>query len=158
MTLLFSVNNQSLSLSPAQKDIKIIADSKNYLIARFVFQTPEWEECTPRYALFTYNGKTYKKYLGVEEGLKENECYVAPEVIKSGGFTVAVFGGDLITTHTVHIPVEGSGYTNNIVNQKNTPEAMEQMNTLLYKYASFCNEILKECQKIQKQVQEGREE
>ena len=37
MTLLFYVNNQTLSLNPAQKNIKIVADSKNYLKTRFIF-------------------------------------------------------------------------------------------------------------------------
>lgn len=31
MTLIFYVNNQSLSLNPAQANIKVASDSKNYL-------------------------------------------------------------------------------------------------------------------------------
>jgi hypothetical protein len=37
MTLLLYVNNQTLSLSPTQKNVKIVADSKNYLKVRFIF-------------------------------------------------------------------------------------------------------------------------
>lgn len=37
MTLQFYVNNQVLSLNPAQRNVKIAADSKNYLKARFTF-------------------------------------------------------------------------------------------------------------------------
>ena len=37
MTLLFYVNNQSLSISPTQENIKVASDSKNYLKAKFVF-------------------------------------------------------------------------------------------------------------------------
>jgi hypothetical protein len=37
MTLQFYVNNQTLSLNPAQRGLKIAADSKNYLVARFTF-------------------------------------------------------------------------------------------------------------------------
>jgi hypothetical protein len=37
MTLQFNVSNQTLSLNPAQRNIKVVADSKNYLKARFVF-------------------------------------------------------------------------------------------------------------------------
>ena len=128
MTLQFYVNNQMLSLNPAQKDIKIVADSKNYLKARFIFQTSEWTRGTLRYALFTHNGKTYKKILGVEPGLKNNECYIAPEVLKPGTFTVSVYCDDLITSTTETLQVIGSGYTENIENQEKTPSVLEQMN------------------------------
>ena len=148
MTLQFYVNNQTLSLNPAQKDIKIVADSKNYLKARFIFQTSEWTRGLLRYALFTHNGKTYKKILGIEPGLKSNECYVAPEVIKEGNFTVSVFCDDLITSTTEVIPVSASGYTEKIENQPSTPSVIEQMNTMMYKYATLCNNILKECEQI----------
>ena len=155
MTLIFYVNNQSLSLSPAQQNIEVVSDSKNYLKARFIFQTKDWQTDKPKYALFTHNGQTYKKYLGIEDGVKENECFVAPEVIKAGGFSVSVFCEDFITTTAVDIPVKQSGYTEEIVNQPATPAALEQMNALMYQYASLCNEILKECQRIQKQIEQG---
>lgn len=154
MTLSFYVNNQSLSLSPAQENINIASDSKNYLKAKFIFQTNDWKTEQPKYALFSYNGKTYKKYLGIEDGVKENECFVAPEVIKPGEFTVSVFAEDYITTNTVSIPVKPSGYTKEIENQLATPAAIDQMNTLMYNYANLCNEILKECKKIQQEIRE----
>lgn len=152
MTLLFYVNNQTLSLNPAQKNIKIVADSKNYLKTRFIFQTSEWTRGVIRYAIFTHSGKSYKKILGIEPGCKSNECYVSPEVIKEGNFTVSVFCDDLITSTKVVIPVEASGYTENIVNQEATPSMLEQMNQLMYKYASLCNDIYKECQTIKEEV------
>jgi hypothetical protein len=155
MKLLFYVNNQTLSLNPAQSNIEIASDSKNYLIAKFVFQTSDWRTDKPKYALFSHNGKTYKKYLGIEDGLGADECYVAPEVIKAGKFSVSVFCEDYITTTTVEIPVKQSGYTDDIVNQPATAAAIDQMNTLMYKYASLCNDILKECQRIQKQIEQG---
>lgn len=152
MTLQFYVNNQFLSLNPAQKDVKIASGSKNYLKARFTFQTSEWTRGVLRYALFSHNGKTYKKILGIEPGLKSNECYVAPEVIKEGKFTVSVFCDDLISSTTVDIPVLPSGHTENIENQETTLSMLEQMNTLMYQYASISNDILKECQKVKEEV------
>lgn len=152
MTLQFYVSNQTLSLNPAQKNIKIASDSKNYLKARFIFQTSEWTRGVLRYALFTHNGKTYKKILGIEPGCKSNECYVAPEVIKEGKFIVSVFCDDIITSTTESIPVVASGYTESIVNQSNTPSMLEQMNQLMYKYANLCNDIYKECQQIKEEV------
>jgi hypothetical protein len=46
-----------------------------------------------------------------------NECYVAPEVIRSPGFTVSCYCGDRITTNEVRVDVLTSGYTEKIVNQ-----------------------------------------
>lgn len=155
MTLSFYVNNQSLSLNPAQKNIEIASDSKNYLKAKFIFQTNDWRTDRPKYALFSHNGKTYKKYLGIEDGVADNECFVAPEVIKAGKFSVSVFCEDYITTTAVDIPVKQSGCTEDIVNQPATPAAIDQMNTLMYRYASLCNDILKECQKIQREIEQG---
>lgn len=154
MTLQFFVKNQNLSLNPAQRGLKIAADSRNYLVARFTFQTSEWTRGVMRYAIFTHNGKSYKKFLGIEPGLKSNECYVAPEVIKEGSFSVSVFCDNLITSTTEVIPVEASGYTENISNQENTPTVLEQMNELMYKYASLCNDILKECQNTEERIKE----
>lgn len=152
MTLQFSVNNQTLSLNPNCKEYKVVADSKNYLKARFMFQTVEWTRATLIYVLFNHNDKTYKKILGIEEGLKPNECYVPPEVIKEGSFTVSVFCDDLITTTKETINVDPSGYTEEIANQESTPSVLEQMNQLMYQYASLCNEMYKECEKIKEEL------
>lgn len=156
MTLQFLVNNQTLSLNPAQQGIKIASDSKNYLKARFTFQTSEWTRGVVRYALFSHNGKTFKKLLGTEPGCKLNECYVSPEVIKEGSFTVSVFCDDVITSTKVTIPVEDSGYTEDIENQITTPSVQEQMNQLMYQYASACNEIYKACENIKKEINGGK--
>lgn len=153
MTLQFYVNNQTLSLNPAQKGTKIASDSRNYLKARFVFQTSEWTRGVLRYALFSHNGKTYKKILGIEPGCKYNECYVAPEVIKPGNFTVSVFCDDLITSTTESIPVVASGYTDNIVNQESTPGMYEQMNQLMYKYAELCVQVHNDCEQIKSEME-----
>lgn len=157
MTLQFFVNNQTLSLNPAQRDVKIASGSRNYLKARFTFQTSEWTRGTLRYVLFSHSGATYKKILGIEPGCKSNECYVSPEVIKDGNFTVSVFCDDLITSTLVSIPVENSGYTENIVNQEATPSMLEQMNALMYQYATLCNDIHKECESIEKRISGGKE-
>lgn len=157
MTLIFYVNNQSLSINPAQKDIEVVADSRNYLKVRFIFQTFDWKAHSPHWALFTHEGKTYKKLLGAEEGVDKNECYVANEVIKAGEFTVSLCGGDLITTNAAAIKVVPSGYTDNISNIEPTPSVLEQHNELMHKYATLCNDILKECQRVKEEIKGGKE-
>ena len=156
MTLQFFVNNQTLSLNPAQRDVRIASDSKNYLKARFTFQTSEWTRGIMRYALFSHNGETYKKFLGIEPGCKSNECYIAPEVIKEGSFTVSVFCDDVITSTKVSIPVENSGYTENISNQEITPSMYEQMNELMYQYAEANLRLYEEMQKMYTEIKGGK--
>lgn len=156
MTLLFSVRNQSLTLSTNQQKLTIAADSKNYLKAKFNFCTKDWSDGI-KYALFTHNNKTYKKILGAEDGVDANECYVPPEVIKQGKTVISVFSGNRITTNTVEINVDASGYTENIENEKITPTVMEQINNLMYKYASLCNKMVEECEKIKNELKGGNE-
>lgn len=159
MTLLFYVNNQTLSLGPNQTNKTVVADSRNYLKVKFVFQTQDWNNQAPLCALFSYNGKTYKKILGLEDGVGGTECFVPNEVIKVEGFSVSVCGGDLITTNAVNIPVITSGYTDTIQNSvQPTADFAAQINELMYKYAMACNEILKECQVIKEDIQEEKGE
>lgn len=151
MTLDFIVNKQFLGKHRNQAGQKIVADSKNYLKAKFHFQSQEWEGqiC---YALFTYQGKTWKKILGAEDGVDFNECYVPEEVIHSPGFMVSCYCGDRITTNEVRIDIISSGYTENIVNQNITPSVIDQANALFKKYAMICNSILQDCGKIQEKI------
>lgn len=111
MTLQFSINNQQLTLSPRQKNIMVVADSKNYLKAAFAFQSAEWIKAKEIWVLFSHDGKTYKRLLGGDSDLQKNECYVPPQVIKTKEFVVSVFCDDLITTNTFTVPVFPSGYT-----------------------------------------------
>ena len=155
MILLFSVKNQSLTLNTNLKKTEIIADSRNYLKVKFNFYTADWQNNKIKYALFTHNGKTYKKILGVEKGVEWNECFVPHEVIKEGQLDISVYCEDLITTNKVSIPIGASGYTEKIENQQATPSVTEQMNTLMYKYASLCNQIHKECVTILETIKGG---
>ena len=81
MTLEFVVKNQTLTKHRNQENLKVVADSRNYLKAKFNFQTKEWRDQVC-YALFTYQGQTYKMILGSEKNCEYNECFVPFEVIK----------------------------------------------------------------------------
>ena len=83
------------------------------------------------YALFSHNGKTYKKILGADEGLGFDECYVPNEVNKAPGFKVTLVCGDRIPTNEVEIKLGASGYTEKIENQKATPSIIDQMNSYM---------------------------
>jgi hypothetical protein len=148
MILNFTIKGQILSQDRAQQSLRLVADSKKYLVAKVAFESEEWKRGRLVYVLFTHKGKTYKRILGADKELGFDECYIPAEVIKAPGFTLSMVCDDRITTNEIAIKLEPSGYTEDIENQKATPSVMEQMNTLMYKYASLCNDILKECQKI----------
>ena len=84
-----------------------------------------------------------------------NECYIPYEVIKAPGFKMSVVYGDRIPTNEIEIKVESSGYTEKIENQKITPSVSEQMDTMMYKYTTLCNDIYKECKEIEKRLNGG---
>ena len=151
MVLNFDICNQTLTKSLEIDKTEIVADSKNYLVARFNYLSTEWSDKLV-YALFTYNKKTYKMILGADKNLAHNECYVPAEVIHSPGFTVSCYCDNRITTNLVQVKIKNSGYTEKITNQSATPTVMEQMNEYMKKYALVCNAILQDCQKIQEEL------
>ena len=157
MTLSFSVRNQTLTKLFNQNNVKIVADSKNYLIVKFNFISSDWNDKV-KFALFTSGGKTYKKILGSDTELEMNECYVPKEVMKAGKLEISVYCGDLITTNKVVLEIEPSGYTEKIENEDLTPSTTQQINTLLHRYTKMCNDILKECELIKEELKRGGKE
>ena len=151
MVLNFNLANQTLTKDGEIDNLHIVADSKNYLIARFNFNTDEWKDRLV-YALFTYNKNTYKMLLGADDRLEANECFVPAEVIHAPGFTVSCYCESRITTNPIQVSVKKSGYTEKITNQQTAPSVMDQMNSYMKKYAMICNSILLDCQKIKEEI------
>lgn len=154
MVLKFILSEQSLVVHPSQERQKVVADSKNYLVAQFDCRTAEWKN-GPIWILFAYNGRTYKKLLGSDAELAWNECYVPAEVIHSPKFTVSAYTGDRVTTNSVIKKIEESGYTEDIVNERRTPTTTEQIDMLMKRYAMVCNSILQDCAKIKEEIERG---
>lgn len=158
MKLDFIVANQWLSRHPSQTKLKVVADTRNYLVARFDFRTAEWKN-KPVYALFTYNGKTYKQTLGSGDRLELNECYIPPEVIHAPGFEMSLYCDNLITSSICKVDVEKSGFTTDIENADcGCSWGINQYEALLQKYALICNQILQDCTKIQETLLKERGE
>ena len=116
MDLRFTVESQHITRT--DRNI-VVAKSQNYLKAKFDF-SPDWAGKT-KTAVFNNNGHVYNVILD------NDECYVAEEVIRQPGFTVSVFGGDLITADVVMIRVEASGYEIGGSPEPPTPEVYEQV-------------------------------
>jgi hypothetical protein len=96
--------------------------------------------------------------LGADSELDWNECWIPAEVIHAPKFSVMLYCDNRITTNSVTIPVDNSGYTDKIMNQRVTPSIMEQMDGLMKRYALICNSILQDCSKIKKEMQGGNED
>ena len=101
MILGFNIQNQSIMRFDNHY---VVADSRNFLTAKFVFSTPEWKGKT-KTAVFKHDGEAFKMILDGDD-----VCTVPWEVIRSPGFGVSVFTGDLITANTAQIAVAASGY------------------------------------------------
>ena len=154
MTLKFIVSNQTLVVHPSQAKLRLASDSKRYWVANFELRTEEWKNKLV-YALFTFGERTYKMVLGADAELGWNECWIPEEVIHAPKFTLTLYCDNRITTNMVSIPVDNSGYTDQIANQRVTPTMMEQMDNLMKRYALICNSILQDCSKIQNELQGG---
>ena len=116
MKLFFSVKNQSIKRFDTNI---VVADSKNYLSAYFVF-SEEWDDKI-KTAIFKCGNEVYHKVL------TDSECEVPWEVIKPNGFSVSVFAGDLLTTTSASVRVSASGYEEGGQPKEPTPDVYSQI-------------------------------
>ena len=122
MRLGFYVQNQSISRFD---DHYVVADSRNYLMAKFVFLTPEWNNKI-KTAIFKHNDNAFKVVLDADD-----TCVVPWEVIQSPRFGVSVFTGDLITANTEQVPVAVSGFAVAEQSAPPTPDVYTQLITMI---------------------------
>ena len=89
--LTFHVTNQIITRTDR---FPVVAKSRNYLKARFIFDTPEWED--PKTALFERDGKCWAQLL------EKDACLVPWEFLDTDQGChgqVSVFCGNLITAN-----------------------------------------------------------
>lgn len=114
----FQIQNQTISRTDT---FHVVAASRNYLHAEFVFLTDEWDGVA-KTALFEYSG-------GVKQMLLEDDrCMVPWEALaKPGILKVSVFGGDLITVGQAIVRVCESGYKDGSAPSPPTPDIYAQI-------------------------------
>lgn len=118
MILLFNIDNQRIITANSRY---VVADSRMYLKARFVF-SGDWDGCA-KTAIFAGKDGTY------EVLLTNDECTVPHEVL-NGRFGVSVFGisgNTRITTDTAYIAVHQSGFAEGETPTDPTPTVYEQL-------------------------------
>lgn len=114
-TLSFKVDDQFIR-TPCYR---VVADSKNYLYARFSF-SDSWQGLT-KTAVFTgADGTSYHMLL------EDDGCLIPAEVIKPTRFLISVFGGDRLTTDQAVVEVEASGCVDGITPPVPTPDIYTQ--------------------------------
>lgn len=118
MQLIFNIKNQLITRADGETPV---AKSKNYLKAKFNFQTDEWEGLE-KTVIFKKNS------IVLHVLLDENmECFVPHEVLEPGALYVSVFAGDLITANTCFVKIMKSGYEEGTKPDDPTPDIYEQI-------------------------------
>ena len=111
----FNVKNQIIERAD---NFMAVADSRNYLCAKFSF-SEEWQGLIT--AIFG-NGNDYYSVI-----LTDNACTVPWEVIKAPFFTVSVVCGDRITANSIKVLVEISGFSDGETPKDPTPDVYNQI-------------------------------
>lgn len=122
MKLMFNVCHQMCVRQDMQT---AVADSTNYLMAKFTFETEDWNNTT-KTAVFK-NGPLVKNVILDAN----NECAVPAEVIDASYLYVSVFGvkdpGYRITTNFAMVQIDKSGYLEGDGAGEITPSQVEQL-------------------------------
>ena len=125
MILDFQVNKQNLIRADTEQPA---AQSMQYLMCRFTFQSEDWESIK-KHVIF-------RKYLGGSNDAytvplnNEGDTMVPAEVITTRGFEVSVYGcnnSQRITTNKVYIPIQESGYELGKAPNPPAPDLYEQL-------------------------------
>lgn len=104
ITILFDLENQLLRRTDTET---ILNKSKHIVKAKFTINGEVWDN-KERFVVFkdSWDEETII-YLGTDT---EPTCVVPSSVLDGSFFKVSVYGGDLITTNEVTIPLMDSGY------------------------------------------------
>lgn len=118
MVLNFNINNQIITRTDGEIPV---ANSRNYLKAKFNFQTAEWD-AHEKTAIFRQQYKV--RHVLLDENM---ECYIPYELLDAGMLSVSVFAGDLITANSCLVKILRSGYEDGTKPDDPTPDIYEQI-------------------------------
>lgn len=138
--LIFNIYGQYLK----RKDHHTVVNkSHNILKCKFTFKDAIWDN-VEKFALFSNSTDTYNIPLGSNAS---GDCIVPWEVLQGKWFKLTIYGGDLITTNEVTIPLIRSGYTNDITPTSEASRdafiiALEQINSKIDSIECENNDLL----------------
>lgn len=118
MDLTFQIKNQTIKRTDNSEPVQL---SKNYLNAKFEFETPDWDGLV-KTAIFLVGERAYNVVL------ENDSCKVPYEATKkAGNIFVSVFAGDLITANSAQVFIGNSGYQEGIAPVDPEPTVYEQL-------------------------------
>ena len=101
----FKIKNQTLTRTDNQN---LIRNSKNIIKASFEFETETWNDIN-KFVIFT---DSWDEQIITHIGKSEKcSCIIPSSCLKGTFFKITVYGGDLVTTNNMIIPLKESGYT-----------------------------------------------
>lgn len=100
--LKFVVNNQIIERADTFVPVR---SSKNYLYAKFDFQTDDWSGKSKTVLFWSGDNDPVPILLG-----ETNSCLVPAEVLTGTSFSVSIIAGNLITANIVVVKLYESGY------------------------------------------------
>lgn len=92
----------------------VVNKARNVLKCKFCFKDDLWED-VDKFALFKNKTDAYNMHLGKSSNV---DCIIPWEVLRGKYFRLTIYGGDLITTNEVTIPLAKSGYTEDVTPTK----------------------------------------
>lgn len=105
ITIQFNLENQLLKRTDKET---IVNNSKNIIQAQFAITGEIWDNLVDRFVIFkdAWHEETIVHLSNTPEAI----CTVPSSCLNGAFFKVSVYGGDLITTNEVTIPLIDSGY------------------------------------------------
>lgn len=132
MDLTFTIKNQTIKRTDNSEPVQL---SKNYLNAKFEFETPDWDGLV-KTAIFLVGERAYNVVL------ENDSCKVPYDATKkAGNIFVSVFAGDLITANSAQVFIGNSGYQEGTAPVDPEPTVYEQITTALGEVEGQVEEI-----------------
>jgi len=135
MTLEFDVAGQSITRTPSNMMVKVVADSHNQIGVKFNF-SEDWTGIA-KTAIVTTAFTTYHVAIVDDEIIPENM-----PILREGMATISVFGGDLFTANVKQILVEASGMKPGITPPVPTPDIYTQLLNSVVAERAECQRLI----------------
>lgn len=103
----FTIENQELRFS--EEPYEFVNRTRNYIKCNFDFITDDWKDIVKIAVFYNDKEQEFLRYIDLdEEGFYS--CEVPYDALIGDYFKICLYGGDLITTQLLTIPLKRSGY------------------------------------------------
>ena len=143
MDLTFTIKNQTIKRTDNSEPVQL---SKNYLNAKFEFETPDWDGLV-KTAIFLVGERAYNVVL------ENDSCKVPYDATKkAGNIFVSVFAGDLITANSAQVFIGNSGYQEGTAPVDPEPTVYEQLTSAIGDIEADVTELQEDMNEVKPDV------